>query len=307
MAEPEIFAQAESQPLLPTDKAAERPLWVILIIMAFLAGLALLSARIGARNYAAWQTDLSGSATVQILELEKHDRSERTRQALDIIETTAPDARAVRLTDNEALALIEPWLGESLSISEAVPLPDDISIPVLIALDGSSAQNRREISARLEAEGFTVIVDDHSDWTGEISRTARAFNTASWLILVIAFFAATAATIFSTQSVMSAQAKTISVFAQIGTTDKFITKLFLKRAVKIGIISGLIGAAAALGFIALYRIIRGPAVHAALPSLSPTFADLLILIFMALVFGGVCALASSVSAKKILQKIRLYS
>jgi len=68
---PRLRVKDKAEPLLPIDKAAERPLWVVLIIMAFLAALALLSARMGERNYgitaviddhSEWSDDISRAA-----------------------------------------------------------------------------------------------------------------------------------------------------------------------------------------------------------------------------------------------------
>jgi len=86
---------AKTEPLLPVDKTAERPLWVVLIIMAFLAALALLSARIGDRNYNALHTELAGAATVQLKDLAPNTRLETAQQALALIKSTSAQSKTI--------------------------------------------------------------------------------------------------------------------------------------------------------------------------------------------------------------------
>ena len=302
-----VIERAGTEPLLPIDHGAERPLWVVLCVMAFFAALALLSARIGARSYSQWQSDLAGSATVQLSQVSAENRVEKTEQALSIIRATKPAVVATRLSDTDALALIEPWLGEATGDNLAEALPDGINLPVLIRLKNSTKPDREALTQALGNAGLSVIINDHSEWGDDITRSARAARLSSWLILLMTFFASIAATIFATQAAMSAQAGVISVFAQVGASDSFISRLFILRSVKIGAVAGAIGGLGALGFIALYRLLRGPASSGLLPKLSLGLTDIALLIGLALVFALVCAAAAAVTAKKILQSTRLYS
>ncbi len=306
-----VIERAGNEPLLPIDSSAERPLWVVLCVMAFFAALALLSARIGARSYSQWQSDLAGSATVQLSQVSAENRLEKAEQALSIIHATKPAVAASRLSDTDALALIKPWLGDSTGGEslggDDLALLDGITLPVLIRLQNSTKPDREALTQALGNAGLSVIINDHSQWGDDIARSARASRLSSWLILVMTFLASIAATIFATQAAMSAQAGVISVFAQVGASDGFISRLFILRSVKIGAVAGAIGGLGALGFIALYRLLRGPASSGLLPKLSLGLADIALLIGLAMVFALVCAAAAAFTAKKILQSTRLYS
>lgn len=292
-----------AEPLLPIDKTAERPLWVVLIIMAFLASLALLSARMGERNYDALQADLAGAATLQLTDITAANRLDTAQQALSLISQTQPDVSAVRVSDADALSLIEPWMGESLSQG----LPEGVALPILITLNNSTETQRAAIGRALETTGISAVIDDHSEWSGDIARASRAFEIGSWLILFLTFFAGTAASVFAVQSAMSAQSKTVSVFAQVGASDKFIARLFVLRTVKVGIISAFIGAVGALLFLGLFRLLRGPSENGLLPALTPSLYDLVMLALLCAIFAVVCAVAAGVSAKQILHRTRLYT
>lgn len=300
---PRLRVKDKAEPLLPIDKAAERPLWVVLIIMAFLAALALLSARMGERNYSSLQADLAGTATVQLSDITPENRLETAQQALAVINSAEPDLSAIRLSDGDAMALIEPWIDESLTRG----LPDGIALPVLMSLSGSTKAQRDNIRSALTEAGITAVIDDHSEWSDDISRAARAFSIGSWLIMLLTFFASTAASVFATQSAMSAQSKTVAVFAQVGTPDNFITRLLMMRAVKVGAVSAAIGAIGALLFLALFRLLRGPSQNGLLPSLTPTLSDVITLIVLCVIFALICAAAAGASAKQMLSSNRLYS
>ena len=295
--------QIQNEPLLPVDKTAERPLWVVLTIMAFLAALALVSSRMGARHYDGLQAELAGAATVQLTDVTTETRLETAQQAIQLIERIAPEANALRVNDADALSLIEPWIGENLQSG----LPDGITLPVLITLSASTETQRETLRSAFNDANIPAIIDDHSQWSSEMSRTARAFSLGSWLILLLTFFAGTAASIFATSSAMAAQSKTVSVFAQVGAPDSFITRLFVMRAVKVGVISGFIGSAGALLFIGLFRLLRGPSENGLLLGLTPSLTDIFSLIALCVIFTIVCAVAAGANARQILRSSRLYT
>jgi cell division transport system permease protein len=294
---------AAPEPLLPIDRAAERPLWVVLIIMAFLAALSLLAANMGGRSYESWQTELSGAATVQLTNAAPQTRLSQTEQATGIIKTTRPNLSVSRVSDAEALSLIRPWLGEGFEAG----LPEGVTLPVLIRLSKTTAQDRAAISKALSEGGIEAVIDDHSEWTADITKAARAFRIGSWLILLVTFFAGTAAVIFATHSAMSAQKQILSVFSQVGASDSFIAKLFVKRALKISLLAAAAGVLAALCFIAFYRLLRGPANIGLFPPLSPQLSDLILLLVLLVIFTAICVVSAGVSAKQILHKQRLYT
>jgi cell division transport system permease protein len=294
---------AAPEPLLPIDRAAERPLWVVLIVMAFLAALSLLAANMGGRSYENWQAELSGAATVQLTNAAPDTRLSQAEEAAKIIKAARPQLSVSRVSDSEALSLITPWLGEGFETG----LPDGVTLPVLIRLSKTTAQDRDAIRDALSRGGIEAVLDDHSEWTQDITKAARAFRIGSWLILLVTFFAGTAATIFATHSAMTAQKQILSVFSQVGASDKFIAKLFIKRALKISLLAAAIGVLAAFGFMALYRLLRGPANIGLLPPLTPHLSDVILVIVMIFIFTGICVIAAGVSAKQILHKQRLYT
>ena len=69
-------------PILPPRQKEERPLFIIMVIMSFLASLILLIALMGLRQSQDWQSDLQSSATLQVLP----NSEDELQKALDISE-----------------------------------------------------------------------------------------------------------------------------------------------------------------------------------------------------------------------------
>jgi len=76
--------------LLPRKLRNARALWVVLIIMALLAGCALLFARGSMRLSGDWQSQLSNTLTVQIMLENAEDWTEQTNLARSALATALP-------------------------------------------------------------------------------------------------------------------------------------------------------------------------------------------------------------------------
>jgi len=132
-------------PLLPVNQGSDRPLRLVLTIMAFLAALALLTSRMSTRSYQIWQADLSSFATVQIMPNDNKARERTANEALELLS----GFNISRLSDDKARALLNPWIGEA-------PLPDDISLPIIFQVKGTS---KAALEAALSAGDMSFTCD----------------------------------------------------------------------------------------------------------------------------------------------------
>ncbi|MGB0908649.1 MAG: cell division protein FtsX, partial [Maricaulaceae bacterium] len=223
-----------SQSLLPVDKRAERPLAFVMIAMAFLAALTLLGSRMSARSYNAWQSDLKNAATLQLTGLQDDTRKEQIKTAISIIKDVAPDLSPKAIGRKKERALIQPWLG-------GVELPEGVSLPAIISLKASPGFNADVLSERLNAAGLTHQIDTHNMWDKDVRRAKRVAHLTGSAVLLIILAASALILSFATQSAMTAQTQTLSVFLQVGASDNFITKIYLKRALWLSLGSVVIG------------------------------------------------------------------
>ena len=286
----------EVYPLLNTRQDNARTLITVLAIMAFIASLALVFALSANRLKTDWQSDLSRSATIQVMLENSEVRDLKIKSALSILEAQLPGASIKELSSDDAKALLRPWLG-------SVDLPDDLPIPALISVEFPSAAdlNIEALQSQLLAEGLIVDIDDHSRWSAQIKRTGRGLLASALAMLGLIFFACAAVSAFATQAALSAQRDVIRVLLQVGASDKFVTKLFIKQAGKRGLISGFIGVI--LGTIAaLIARIKRNADTALLPDLTFDFTDIFWLLLLALSLGVICALAAGFTSFRLLRQ-----
>ena len=286
----------EVYPLLNTRQDNARTLITVLAIMAFIASLALVFALSANRLKTDWQSDLSRSATIQVMLENSEVRDLKIKSALSILEAQLPGASIKELSSDDAKALLRPWLG-------SVDLPDDLPIPALISVEFPSAAdlNIEALQSQLLAEGLIVDIDDHSRWSAQIKRTGRGLLASALAMLGLVFFACAAVSAFATQAALSAQRDVIRVLLQVGASDKFVTKLFIKQAGKRGLISGFIGVI--LGTIAaLIARIKRNADTALLPDLTFDFTDIFWLLLLALSLGVICALAAGFTSFRLLRQ-----
>ena len=286
----------EVYPLLNARQDNARTLITVLAIMAFIASLALVFALSANRLKTDWQSDLSRSATIQVMLENSEVRDLKIKSALSILETQLPAASIKELSSDDSKALLRPWLG-------SVELPDDLPIPALISVEFPSAAdlNIEALQSQLLAEGLIVDIDDHSRWSAQIKRTGRGLLASALAMLGLVFFACAAVSAFATQAALSAQKDVIRVLLQVGASDKFVTKLFIKQAGKRGLISGFIGVI--LGTIAaLIARIRRNADTALLPDLTFDFTDIFWLLLLALSLGVICSLAAGFTSFRLLRQ-----
>ena len=286
------------QPLLSAQSDNARSLVIVLAIMAFLATLALLFSLSADRLRKNWQSDLGRSATVQIMVETAELREAKIQTALNVLNSTLPEAVVAVVSDEKANELLEPWLGN-------FELPDDLPLPALLSI---SANEGAEISPDrlidlLNEEGIIAEVDDHSRWSDQIGRSGRGLQAAAIALLALIFGASIAVSGFATQAALSAQRDVIRVLVQVGAEDGFISKLFIQQAGLRGLNGGLIGVV--LGTItALFLSLRRSPETALLPDLGLHWSDGVFLILLVIGFVIICALAAGVTSYRILRNER---
>lgn len=276
-------------PLLPRNHRADRPLRVILTVMAFLAALALLGSRMSMRAYQGFNTDMASFATVQILPTTPEMRDSVAAKAEQALAAFSP----IRVDDSRARDLLTPWLG-------GTNLPDGITLPLLYTLSAKSDGDIDRLRAILSETGLDYSVETPQRWRKSLARTGSRIAGLSGLIMILTIAGSFATTVFATQSAMASESQTISVFTQIGAPDRFIRDLFVRRALRIGATAAAMGIALA-GLVALILTIIGRAGSSTLvPKLGLAVSDIIALIILGFVLSGLGALAAGTSVQSLL-------
>ncbi len=279
-------------PILPKGHGEERPLFVIMAIMAFLASLSLVLVLMGLRQSASWQNDLKSAATVQII---GEDTISDADKAADILRTLSSVRSVDILSEAEGRTLLNPWIGE-------LDLPNDITVPALIRLEiDDTTFDPVEIERRLITAGIEATVDNHRQWSKNLSSTWNRVRLALFSLLAIILCATVAISTFATRSVLQVRRNIILVLGQVGATDSFIGGLFVKRFLGLGFKAAITGIIFALIFVGIFMLWQNMGTDETGLKIKVEFSDILWLIALAFVMGAISALTAGAAARRSIQ------
>lgn len=230
-------------PLAPTDSVAGRSLVIVISIMTFLASLALGAALLVADASTDWRKDVAREASIQVRSMPNRDLEADVRAATAIAAQTEGVAEARAFTRAESEALLAPWLGEGMDLSE-LPTPRMI---VLRFADGRRPDFTR-LKAELDRAVPSAALDDHRLWIERLSAMAGAsvaIATGVFLLIVAAMAIAIGS---ATRAAVGSNREIIAVLHMVGAADAFIAREFQRRFLALGLRGALIGGGAAIAF-----------------------------------------------------------
>ena len=153
------FAGDKARALIPQARLAGPMPWVLAIMVA----LTVLAAGAGLSlgNLAGdAQAELSGGATVQILDADPTTRAEQAAAAQEALQAMDMVAESRQIPQAELDALLEPWLGGS-GDAETVPVPALIDVRLAGPAD---EQALGALRARLADIAPDARIDAQSSW-----------------------------------------------------------------------------------------------------------------------------------------------
>ena len=243
--------------LIPDSRGAGRFLPWVVAIMVFFAALAGLVGLVLHQATETWRDDLSNTITVEISDStvshdsKNEDASIIIAAAIQTLNDT-PGVLEVRLLKNsEIVDLLQPWLGSSDILSE-------LPLPYLIDVKLSPVQhpNLSKLEKHLNEIGPGIQIDDHKIHLGKLVRLSQSLQWTMIACLAMICFATCAVVIFGTKSAFSAHLEIVELLHIMGARDGYIARLFLWRAMVMGLQGGFIGlAVTAAAFFFLWYLI----------------------------------------------------
>ena len=146
-------------PLAPADTVAGRSLTIVVAIMTFLAALCAGGAVLVVNASAEWRGEAAREATIQLQTGKGRDIEADLKTAAAIAEKT-PGVHSVRIyTRAESEALLTPWLGEGLDLSD-LPTPRMIVVELDSAGPADLDRLRLDLIAALPAQNHFDLPSD---------------------------------------------------------------------------------------------------------------------------------------------------
>jgi cell division transport system permease protein len=242
-------------PLAGDDSGRFLP-WVV-AVMVFLATLSVAAALAVGAAAERWQSDLAGSATVQIAagvpdakpgppgtRITPESLDPRVDAAVRLLRGTPGIRRADPHTQEAAAALIAPWLGSAASLA-------DLPMPRLIDVSFDASQvDVAALGRALAAAAPGASFDDHRRWIDGLTAIARwVILVASGIVLLVGAVA-TLSVIFAVRSGLAVHREVIEILHLIGAHDHYIANNFARHTLWTGLKGGAIGSAVALATLA---------------------------------------------------------
>jgi len=219
---PSLGAEAQAADVVPKTGMTAQLVVLSSAAMAFLAVFALALSLASGRLADRWASELAQSATIRIV-APASEQPELTQTTLRILESTAGVAYARALSQDEQQALLAPWFGPELDISQ-LPVPQ--LIEVIEDADGFDAAG---LQLRLDAEVPGAVLDTHDAWRVPLVAAAQRLRSLGAVsILLLAGMLAAMVTL-AANTALAANGQVIRVLRLVGGTDQFIARAFIRR------------------------------------------------------------------------------
>ena len=235
--------------IVPKHSVSGRTLLLLIAIMTFLCAVTLGGVILIQKSALAWSADVGREVTIQIRPVEGEVMDANLRLAETIAEATPGIASARALTIEQSEALLKPWLGEGLDLS-------DLNIPrlVVVVLSDPANADLERLQSELEViKGASL--DTHDAWRSQLNSMAAAIVFSGLLVLVLIIAATLLAIVFATRGTMASNREIVDVLHFIGASNRFVAAEFQGRFLKIGLRGALLGTIGAIIFFVILGLI----------------------------------------------------
>jgi cell division transport system permease protein len=243
------FRGERAAALVPQARLAGPMPWVIAIMVALTviaaAGGLALSNLVGAAR-----AELSGGATVQIVEPLAAERDRQARAAEAVLAHLPEVAALRRVPDAELEDLLEPWLGTGVE-DNAVPVPALIDV----RLRARATPERLEALRRaIAAQAPAARVDAQSSWLGPVFSAIGSLQLLAGALVVLLALTSSAAVWLAARSALGTNRGTIEIVHLLGGNDAQIARIFQRSVGFDATLGGAVGLA--LGVVAVLLLGR---------------------------------------------------
>jgi cell division transport system permease protein len=220
--------------------------------MTFLASLTTGAVMLVGSAASEWQSDVSREVTIQIIPASGRDLDVAVAKAAAAARAF-PGIGEVRVySKEESSKLLEPWLGNGLSLDE-LPVPRLVVVKIAAGAAPDIPQLRRMLTEQVPG----ATLDDHRGWVGRMRTMAGTAVAAGIAILLLVIAATMLSVTFATRGAMATNKPVIEVLHFVGAKSGFIAGRFQRHFLLLGLQGGAIGGGIAIALFALASLISG--------------------------------------------------
>ena len=228
-------------PIVPPANVAGRALMTVIAIMTFLASLTVGAVALVSDTASQWQNDISREITVQVKPDDGLDMQAALANVRQLALATPGVVSATTLDDAATSRLLEPWLGDGLSL-------EDLPVPrlVIMAIDETAPPDFAALGEKLKRAVPTAELDDHRAWVARLVTMARATVFVGLGVLTLVLIATILTVVFATRGAMSGNRQIIEVLHFVGARSAFIAGEFQGHFLRLGLVGAIAGGGSAL-------------------------------------------------------------
>jgi len=228
-------------PLVPAASIAGRALVTVVAIMTFLAGLTAGTAMLIAGAADGWRGEVAREMTIQVRPATGRDLEADVATALAAARAIPGIADVYAYSKAQSEALLTPWLGTGLDLSE-LPVPRLI----VVKLDPKASLDVEALRKAVMEKVPNATIDDHRLWLRRLSIMAGTVVVIAFVIFALVMLAMVLAVGFATRGAMAGNREIIEVLHLVGAADGYISRQFQRHFFRLGLRGGLIGGGAAI-------------------------------------------------------------
>ncbi len=235
------LGRRQEVPLVPAASIAGRALVTVIAIMTFLAALTAGTAILIADAAQGWDQSIAREMTIQVRPIPGHDLEAETAKAVALARAAPGIAEVRPFTKAQSEALLQPWLGSGLDLSE-LPVPRLI----VLKLDRSRALDAAALRKALGDKVVGASLDDHRFWLQRLALMAGTVAVVALVIFILVMIAMGLAVGFATRGAMAGNREIIEVLHFVGAADSYISRQFQRHFFRLGLRGGIFGGGLAI-------------------------------------------------------------
>lgn len=216
-------------------------LWVI-AIMVMLTVVAAAGALALSNMVSAARADVSGSATVQIIEPDDQQRAVQSDAAQDVLAGDRAVAGFRAVPKEEIAELLEPWLGTGGN-SEAVPLPAIIDVDMR---SGVQTADYVRLETALQKVAPGARIDAQSEWLAPVLSALSALKWMAFVLIALLASVSAAAVWLASRNALGGNRDTVEIVHLLGGSDDQIARIFQRSILIDAAVGGALGFAAGI-------------------------------------------------------------
>jgi cell division transport system permease protein len=237
-------------PLVPRNSISGRALIAVVAIMTFLASITSGAVILIGGAASEWQSDVSREITIQLIPAPGRDVDASVEKAAAVARRFPGIGEVRAYSKEESSRLLEPWLGNGLSLQE-LPVPRLIVVKIAAGATPDLPQLRQILTEQVPG----AMLDDHRSWIDRMRAMAGTAVAAGIAILILVIAATVLSVTFATRGAIATNKQVIEVLHFVGAKNAFIAGRFQRHFLLLGLQGGALGGGIAIVLFAIASLL----------------------------------------------------